>query len=227
MPDLTSSSFALVILAAGGGRRLGGGKLLLPWRGRPILWHVLATAAQAAELFPVSSIILVLGHAGEQTRRIVLNDNAFQHPRLRWVVNDDWQAGLSGSLRLGLASLEKAEGQAAPQAANVAGAMVLLGDQVLVQAETLRLLAEAHLEALSRDPRHPATAPLYRGRRGNPVILSPLLFPEVQKLRGDLGARDILKGLGEKLRLLDVADAGVCLDLDTREDYDRLLAGER
>lgn len=207
-------SLALVVLAAGGGRRLGGGKLLLPWRGKPILLHVLEKAAALAGEIPVSTIALVLGHEAAKVRETLFTGNAFRHPLLRCIGNARWAEGQSGSLRLGIEAV-----RAAPGCAEICGAMVMLGDQVLLGRDTLRMLGERHCEAVWLCPAHPATAPYYSGRRGNPVVLSPCLFPLLAGLRGDVGARDILAGLGDKLLRVEVDDPGVCLDLDTPEDY--------
>ncbi len=215
---VNAPALALVLLAAGGGRRLGGGKLLLPWQGKPILRHVLdQTLALAAEV-TVSSITLVLGHEAEKVREALFNEDAFRYPRLRCLVNERWAEGQSGSLRLGVEAVQAASGAGA-----VCGAMILLGDQVLIRRDTLRLLSGRHFAAVRRRPDHPATAPYHSGRRGNPVVLSPCLFPMIAELRGDLGARDILAGLGERLLRVEVDDPGVCLDLDTPEDYRGLV----
>ncbi|MDR0239601.1 MAG: NTP transferase domain-containing protein, partial [Deltaproteobacteria bacterium] len=58
MPQTHAGSAALV-LAAGGGTRLGGGKLLLPWKGRPLVAHVVEKVLGLPDLL---SVIVVLGH---------------------------------------------------------------------------------------------------------------------------------------------------------------------
>lgn len=205
-----------LVLAAGGGSRLGGGKLLLPWRGKPILLHVLDAAAR---IEGIASLTLVLGHDAIALRLAVADQPPPFPPPLRVTENPLWQTGLGTSLHHGLEAV-----LATPAGDGIDSVMVMLGDQPLVAAETLNRLAQAHAEALSRDPGHPATAPLHAGRRGNPVILSRPMFPHVLALDGDVGARGLLAGLGERLRLVPVEDPGVLFDVDTPEAYAELCA---
>lgn len=187
-PDLT-----VLVLAAGGGSRLGGGKLLLPWRGKPIIRHVVDTA-----LTLTPEVAVVVGHDAERVRGALPESVSI-------IENPDWRQGQSASLRRGI--------EAVPQDRPV---MVMLGDQPRVKPETLAGLAKAH----SADA--PATAPEYAGNRGNPVILGPELFAPVLALTGDQGARSILARLGDRLRLVPVDDAGVLWDVDSPDDYQEL-----
>jgi len=67
----------------------------------------------------------------------------------------------------------------------------------------------------------PAAAPVFGGRRGNPVVLSRGLFAQVADLAGDVGARPILQGLGARLALIEAPDDGVLFDVDERGDLGR------
>ena len=217
-----SSGIACLILAAGGGSRLGGGKLLLPWRERPIIAHVAATALQTPGF---TSVTVVLGHEAGTVRDAVSSSLSVSSlpensPSLRFAENAHWREGQSTSLRLGIETLlAGSDGNA------VHAVLVLLGDQPLVTPRTLRALLEAHERARNHDPDHPATAPFFQGRRGNPVILSRAMFPGVLALQGDVGARGLLADLGERLLLVPVDDPGVLFDVDTREAYAALRDG--
>lgn len=206
-----------VILAAGGGSRLGGGKLLLPWKGRPLVSHVAETASRCGGL---AALIAVVGHdAGRMRRAIKADFSGFSGTRhIHLVDNPNWEEGQSTSLILGMETAIRIAGGGGP-----GGVMFLLGDQPLIRAGTLDILAKAHMEAPGRAPGHAATAPQYGGKRGNPVILSPALFPAVRQLRGDVGARGILASLADGLLLVPVDDPGVVHDVDTPEAYAGLI----
>lgn len=207
---------AAVLLAGGGGSRLGGGKLLLPWQGRPLIAHLVDAVAQTPDLL---SLTVVLGHDAEAVRAAVERRLPALPMPVQFTLNDKWREGLSASLRCGLASALAAPGGEIP-----GGVLFLLGDQPLVTARTLAALVRAHGAARAGNPGHPATAPAYKGRRGNPVILSPCLFPALMALRGDTGGRDILQALGDDLLLVPVDDPGVLHDVDTPEAYEALRA---
>lgn len=193
-----SDRVAALVLAAGGGTRLGGGKLLLPWKGRPLLAHTLQALIDSGV---TSSIIVVLGHEAETVRGAIGRE--FPDHGIAIVTNDAWQEGQSTSLRTGMAALPAVD-----------SVLIALGDQPTLLPETVRLLVEHHVQT-----KPSATAPTYQGRRGNPVILSQSLFDAAREVQGDKGARGILADLGEKLLLVPVDDPGVVRDIDTPEAY--------
>jgi molybdenum cofactor cytidylyltransferase len=101
----------------------------------------------------------------------------------------------------------------------IAGALVMLGDQPLVGARTVGML----LRAWRREGSRPAVAASY-GDRGSwrpPVLLDRSLWPEVMSLDGDAGARQLFE---ERPELLDtVPAAGRPDDVDTPDDYARIV----
>lgn len=215
---------AAVVLAAGAGSRFERSsarlrlpKLLLPWQGKPILRHVVDAALSLPANDPV---ILVLGRHADSVKNI-FNSGETYKTRLRIIENPEWNTGQSSSLRLGIAEVMNL-----PEASHLCGAMVLLGDQPLVRPETLIRLAERHQAAYRQNSGVQATAPFFSGRRGNPVILSTSLFPALLTLRGDVGARSIVSGLGAYLQRIDVDDPGVLFDIDSQVDYDDLLGDQ-
>lgn len=216
----TNSSLSGILLAAGLGSRLGGGKLLLPYKGKPLLAHSLAAVLSAGGL---ARLVLVLGNdAAPVAEALSACCPQFPPAGTEIVINPHPELGLSESLRLGLSALIGRPGTPGPQSV-----AVFLGDQPLLRPETLRLLYAAHKRALGKNPKHPATAPEYRGRRGNPVILSRILLPGLLRLEGDAGARHILNDLGPRLLLLPVDDPGVVHDVDTPEAYEELRSQQR
>ena len=77
-------------------------------------------------------------------------------------------------------------------------------------------LAEKLLAAVSSGAE--AAAPVLEGRRGHPVAFAKSLFAQLKTLGGDEGARRILGGLGDRLRLIPVEGEGIFRDIDTPED---------
>lgn len=90
------------------------------------------------------------------------------------------------------------------------GWVIALGDMPYVQPETIRALA-ATVERGAR-----IAAPVYEGRRGNPVAFSSFHLPLLLALSGDQGARAILKSHAVSEVVVD--DAGVVRDIDTPGD---------
>jgi molybdenum cofactor cytidylyltransferase len=121
--------------------------------------------------------------------------------RIRIVRNADWQDGLSASLRCGLRSLP-------PEAT---AALIFLGDMPNVDAP----MGTRALEAVANGA--PAAYPVFAGQPGHPVAVSRTLFPALDTLSGDTGARAILANLPGVVRI-ETQNAGCIQDIDTQGD---------
>jgi molybdenum cofactor cytidylyltransferase len=188
------TAFEAVVLAAGSGTRFGGGKLLAAWDAGVLLEGALSAAFAA----PVRSVTVVIGADAEA---VAAAARAFD-PRALIVHAPDYAEGMAASLRAGVASLP----------ADAAGAFVFLGDMPRVPPAVLGRMAEA-LETGAL-----AAAPVFEGRRGNPVLIGRALFPQLLALTGDAGARGVLQGLGTRLALIEAPDDGVLFDVDEPDD---------
>ena len=190
---------AAVVLAAGQGLRFGGQKLLAPLRGRPLLQHAL-DAVNASSLSP---IVVVLGADGDAI------ETGVSPGRARIVRNPDHATGQASSLRVGLRALEASD-----------AAVVVLGDQPNVTAALLDALVEAQ-----RSTGAAAVVCMQDGRRSPPTLLHRDLWNQVDELRGDTGARDVLARRTD-VAVYAVADEVARLDdIDTQEDRERLSRG--
>lgn len=63
--------------------------------------------------------------------------------------------------------------------------------------------------------------PRYQNQPGNPIAFSSAFYDTLQNLEGDQGARDFLRQESNRVHHLDVADEGVCIDIDTPVDASR------
>ena len=86
----------------------------------------------------------------------------------------------------------------------------------LVPGEVIGQLAAAHEAGWN-------VAPRYEGRRGHPVLLDRAYWAAMLALPADAKPRDVIEAARERLRLVDVEDEGVLLDIDTREAYERVM----
>lgn len=68
--------------------------------------------------------------------------------------------------------------------------------------------------------------PIYRGKRGNPVLWSRRFFAEIRRIRGDAGARHLIGEHSEVVREVPIDDASILMDVDSPEALARVGAGE-
>ncbi len=192
------SNVAAIILAAGQASRFRAAdasvssKVIAQLDGKALVRHV----AEAALMCAARPVIVVTGNAREDV------ENALKGVDVRFVHNADFAAGLSGSVRAGIAALDQ----------DCRGALILLADMPRIRADFLASL----LQTFAQQPDADAVVPLYKGQRGNPVLISRSLFKGVSALKGDEGARRILND--PDLNIIEVAgEEDVTLDIDTRE----------
>jgi molybdenum cofactor cytidylyltransferase len=92
------------------------------------------------------------------------------------------------------------------------GLFVFLGDMPRVPLGLARDLVRALIPGVD------AVAPRFAGRRGHPVLFGRSCFPALRALGGDVGAREVLAALGDRLARFDSPDPGVLFDVDRPED---------
>lgn len=197
MPEIKQSPrVSAVVLAAGMSTRMGAIKQLVHIGGKPLLANVLANLVHTQ----VSDIVVVLGSSADEIRQRVPLDN------VRVVINEAYRDGMGTSLRTGLSAVDP----------GAEAALVVLADQPFVQPGTIDHLIEQY-----RELRPQIAIPMYRGFRGNPVLLERSVFPELMSLTGDIGCRAIFGAHTENILKVPVEDIGVLLDVDTQADLDR------
>lgn len=201
----SKSYVGAVVLAAGRSARMGESKQLLHVGEQTVLERTLGNVRGAG----VDEIVLVLGFSAEIIRQRL---PAPLLVGLKVVINHDFAQGMASSLREGLSAVS-------PQ---MDAALIVLADQPFVRPETLDRIIERY-----RCSDAEIVIPLLRGSRGNPVLLNRSIFPEVMALDGDTGCRAIFGSHADGIVELDVDDAGVLLDIDSKDDYERLRGHER
>jgi molybdenum cofactor cytidylyltransferase len=152
-------------------------------------------------------VVVVLGHQKEAVAA------ALEGLPLRLVDNPDFAAGLSTSLKRGLAEV--------PEAADAA--LVCLGDMPFVTPAELGRLAAAFNPVEGRA----IVVPTRGGKRGNPVLFARRFFAEMQEVAGDSGAKHLLGAYPEAVAEVEMAGDGVLTDIDTPESLARYAPKER
>lgn len=193
-----------VIPAAGHSRRMGRPKLALPVAGKTVLEHVI-TALHAAEVNPV---LVVLGpHVAE------LSDKAREAGAevllLPWPTAD-----MRATIERGLEWLEERVGPGAED-----GWLLVPGDHPTLQAGIVREV----IQGWESRGECSIVVPTWQGKRGHPTLIG---WGHVAGLRAHPAAEGLnsyLRGQAAVTRQLAVESASVVEDLDTPEDYARLL----
>lgn len=185
-----------IVLAAGASRRLGRSKQLLRKHRRSLLKH----SVHLANLASPGRTIVVVGFDAIRIQAHLRRGG----DTVRVVKNTNWRDGMGTSLACGVSALP-------PSASH---ALVLLTDQPEINTTTIQ-----HMLRILR--LHPATATgcHYAGGIGVPAIFPRKLFAQLRALRGDRGARDLLRS-GIQVSIVACPEAAI--DIDTAADLELL-----
>ena len=188
---------AALLLAAGQSSRMGGpNKLLAEIAGAPMVAHV-ARRLLASRARPIIAVV------GNQADAV---DTAFGKLPVERVRNPEFAAGLSTSLKRGIAALPP----------DIDGVIVCLGDMPLISGRHLERLIAAFNPLEGRA----IIVPARHGKRGNPVLWSKQFFPEMAALAGDVGAKHLIGEHAELVAEVEMDDDAVLVDIDTPDALD-------
>lgn len=186
-----------LVLAAGASLRLGEAKQLLPYAGRTLLDATLDVARGCG----LDHLLVTLGGSADEVReRVDLSG-------FRVVGNPGFSSGCGSSVSTAVDALPD----------DVDALVLLLGDQPGVRADTVRRLVAAT---------GPVRVTRYDDGPGHPFLFTREVFAGLRALHGDKAVWKLL-GSGA-YPVTEVPAAGpVPIDVDTRADYERLLADRR
>jgi len=193
-----------IVPAAGRSERMGRPKLLLPWRGRTLMEHVI-DRWQASRV----DRITVVCHP-EHVRVHEVCRRAAAHGKLNLVIAEAPPPGMRSSVALGLAAIAREESPASDDAWLLAPADI----PGLATAIIDRLIA-AH-EASGGE----ILVPACQGKRGHPVLFPWPLAAEVEQLPSDRGVNELLNRHAP--RRIECGLAALAPDIDTPADYEHL-----
>ncbi len=194
-----SNSTGIILLAAGTSSRLGKPKQLLLYKNKTLLQHGIDIAINTS----TTPIILVLGANAH------LLQTEVQHKEISVVINNDWEEGMAASIRCGLNKVLAIN-------PGINAVIIMVCDQPFV---TQKLLEELVLKY--EQTHQPIIASRYQNILGTPALFDKTIFAALLELKGDTGAKKILKENPQWLSVVEFPEG--IIDIDTDADYAALL----
>lgn len=196
------SGVGAVILAAGASTRMGRPKQLLQFGGETMLRHAASVALKAG----CRPVVVVTGADAAASRK------ALRGLDVREAENQQWESGISSSVRVGVLALVTAH----PQTTAV---VLMLCDQPFVTREIIARLVAAH-----RETGRSIVASRYGGSYGVPALFGKVHFAELTTLKGDAGAKRVIQKHLPKVHLVPFPESEI--DIDMPDDLARLQSME-
>ncbi len=192
-----------IVLAGGKSSRMGRPKALLPiGPHRETFFDRITHTLMAGG---VDDVVVVIGADADAIRAAVASDM----PRVRMIINPDYERGQLTSLLAGLRTIDRP---------GVSAALVTLIDSPLISVDSVRQLIRARRERGASIVR-----PAKDGRHGHPVIFGRELFDELRRADPAQGAKAVVHAHAADIFEVPTDDEGAYIDIDTREDYERWI----
>ena len=191
---------AALILAAGESKRMGTPKALLQHEGRTFLERLLVAARHPQ----IAITRVVLGCHSEQVQaKLQLVPSSI-------VLNPEWAKGQLSSVQAGLKALPTG---------TTDGAILFLVDHPFVSSR----LVDTLIGQFYRSNKS-IVLPVFREKRGHPVIFSSTLYDELLAAPADVGARAVVWAHASEVLEVPTEEEGVVLNLNDPDALRRALA---
>jgi len=196
-----TSLISLILLAGGKSQRLGRPKLLLPFGDKTVIEQSLDNML-ASE---VDEVVVTIGDNAEEIAARI------KEKAVKIAMNQHYLYGMGTSITAGLRLVNE----------KTSAIVVALADQPAIDSKLInRLLQEFRTGGKG------IVVPVCEGKRGHPVIFSSKYRAELSQLRGEVGGREIIARHHDDVLEIAVGSQNISLDIDTMEDYNRLIKNQ-
>jgi len=183
-----------LILAAGESKRMKVPKMLLPIEGKAMIERVIENVTASG----IKKIIVVLGSAKDQILGII------KHLPVEFCYNEKYRNGMLSSVRCGFRNLPE----------EYKAVIVFQGDQPMIEPWVVTRLISAY-----RQTKKKIVIPVYKKKRGHPLLIDRKYRDEIYKLDDRLGLRSLATKFQRDVLEVVVNTPDILKDIDTKEDY--------
>ena len=183
-----------IILAAGESKRMGFPKMLLDFNGVPMLECVIRNVKSSE----VNDIVVVMGAYREEIQNIV------ERTGVKCCYNDIYKEGMLSSVQCGFRYLSQ----------EADAVLVFQGDQPFISSDVINKVIVSY-----RSSGKGILMPVFKNRRGHPLLVDRKYFTEIEKLDPGKGLKSLSEIFSEDVEEVSVSEAGILRDFDTFEEY--------
>jgi len=183
-----------IILAAGESKRMGFPKMLLKFNGKTMIENVIDNVADSDS----NGILVVLGAGHEYIIDLIKKYD------IRYCYNEHYREGMLSSVKCGFKNLP----------AGTEATLVFQSDQPFIDPVVINMVINTY-----RSSGKGIIIPVYRGKRGHPLLLDNKYTDQIYKLDPAEGLRSIAYLNSNDVLEVETDEPGILKDFDTYEDY--------
>ncbi len=183
-----------IILAAGESKRMKVPKMLLPFDGKTMIERVIGNVTGS----DVTDTLVVLGSYRDEIL------GAIGNLPVRHCYNEKYRDGMLSSVKCGFRNVPE----------NYDAVLVLPGDQPLIEPGVINKIITAF-----RQSKKGIVIPVYRKKRGHPVLISSRYRDDVSSLPETEGLRSLSLKYPQDVFEVSIRSQSILKDFNTKEDY--------
>ena len=188
-----------ILLAAGKSKRLKSeNKLIKKFKNKALINHSL----QALLKSKVEKIIIVLGYQNKEVRKVIKKNK-----KNIFVLNKKFRLGMSSSINTGLKKISKKD----------KGFIIVQSDMPFIKTSDINKI----YNSISKK-RYLVHALKFKNKIGNPIGFDSSVLTKFKRMKGDVGAKFMVKRLNNNTNFIKVLSKKVFKDLDLRKDFNLL-----
>ena len=185
-----------ILLAAGQSKRLKNeNKLIKLFKKKLLINYILSSLIKSK----VNKIIIVLGFEHLKVKKKLLKSK-----KIKFVINKNYKKGISSSIKTGLRSLSKRN----------KGFLIVQADMPNITKTTINKII-----LLINKSRKEIFLPRFKNRVGNPIGFKKSMIKNINKIKGDRGAKNIIKQNSKKIKFVNIYSKSILTNLNTKKDF--------
>ena len=188
-----------ILLAAGKSKRLKSeNKLIKKFKNKALINHSL----QALLKSKVEKIIIVLGYQNKEVRKVIKKNK-----KNIFVLNKKFRLGMSSSINTGIKKISKKD----------KGFIIVQSDMPFMKTSDINKI----YNSISKK-KHLVHVLKFKNKIGNPIGFDSSVLTKFKRMKGDVGAKFMVKRLKNNTNFIKVLSKKVFKDLDLRKDFNLL-----
>ena len=185
-----------ILLAAGQSKRIPKeNKLLKKFKGKILINHILSQLINSK----VKKIIIVLGHEHSLVRKAIIKNK-----KIQFILNKNYKSGIASSIKTGIKKINKTS----------KGFLIVQSDMPFIK--------KTHINKIynSIDKKNnPVHLLKYKNKIGNPIGFNSSIISKFKKIKGDVGAKFMVKRLKKDAAIIKVKSEKIFKDFDKLTDF--------
>ena len=185
-----------ILLAAGQSKRLKGeNKLIKKFKNKPLINHVINSLIKSK----ISKIIIVLGHQDKEIKKIIKKNK-----KIIFILNKKYKSGMSSSIKVGLKKISKKN----------EGFLIAQSDMPFIKSSDINKIYNS-----IKKRKFLVHALKFKNRVGNPIGFDISVMKKFKKIKGDIGAKFMVKRLKKRTNFMKVSSSKIFKDFDLKKDF--------